>query len=126
VDRPIRVFHGAADDYVPVGWCRSYVDRLRKAGKDVTLTEYPDAHHVVDSPSFKSPLKPPRAQTMRRCPPIEEAQDGRMINSQTKQTFTHAGDPCVERGTTLAYNAQAHADALKVIKEFVTATLQPK
>src|SRR5215831_12754252 len=41
-DKPIRLFHGTADDYVPVAPCRAYVERLRKAGKDVMLTEYPD------------------------------------------------------------------------------------
>lgn len=126
VDKPIRIFHGAADDYVPAAGCRSYVDRLRKAGKDISLTEYPDAHHIFDNPALKNPLKLPQAQTTRRCPPLEETPDGRIINSQTKQPFTYAGDPCVERGVTVAYQAQAHAEALKAIKEFVIATLQPK
>ena len=49
-DKPIRIHHGAADDYVPVAPCRAYVERLRKAGKDVTLIEYPDAHHAFDNP----------------------------------------------------------------------------
>jgi dienelactone hydrolase len=126
VDKPIRIFHGAADDYVPAAGCRAYVDRLRKAGKDILLTEYPDAHHVFDNPALQNPLKLPQAQTTRRCPPLEETPDGRIVNSQTKQPFTYAGDPCVERGTTVAYHAQAHAEALKAIKEFVIATLQPK
>jgi dienelactone hydrolase len=33
-DAPIRIFHGTADDYVPVAHCRSYVERLRKAGNN--------------------------------------------------------------------------------------------
>lgn len=39
-DHPIRFFHGAADDYVPVAPTRRYVDRLKRAGKDVHLTVY--------------------------------------------------------------------------------------
>ena len=36
-DSPIRIFHGAADDYVPVAPCRAYVERLRQHGKDAAL-----------------------------------------------------------------------------------------
>ena len=126
VDKPIRVFHGAADDYILSDGCRSYVDQLKKAGKDATFTEYPDAHHVFDAPALKIPVKLPQAQKTGRCPPLEESSDGRIINSQTKQPFTYASDPCVERGATVAYNAQAHAEALKAVKAFVTERLQPK
>src|SRR5262245_12275517 len=61
-DKPIRIFHGAADDYVPAAGCRAYVERLRKVGKDITLTEYPGAHHVFDNPALKDPVKLPQAQ----------------------------------------------------------------
>ena len=47
---PIRMFHGAADDYVPVAPCRAYVERLRAAGNDARLTEFADAHHGYDNP----------------------------------------------------------------------------
>ena len=36
--RPIRMFHGAADNYVPVAPCREYVQRLKAKGVDVALT----------------------------------------------------------------------------------------
>lgn len=124
-DKPIRMFHGVADDYVPIAPCRAYVDRLRAKGKDVSLTEYAEAHHVFDSPAFKTPLKVPQAQTTRRCR-LEEAPDGRIVNSQTRQPFTNAGDPCVEKGVTVAYNADAYAQVLVAVKEFIGAALKPK
>jgi dienelactone hydrolase len=34
---PIRQFHGMADDYVTVGPCRPYFERLRAAGRDAKL-----------------------------------------------------------------------------------------
>lgn len=124
-DRPIRVFHGSADDYIPIGGCRTYAERLKQAGKDVVLSEYPGAHHGFDNAARKAPLRVARAQTTRNCPPLEEASDGRIVNSRTRQPFTYATDPCVERGTTLAYDARAHGEALKAVKDFVAATLRP-
>lgn len=123
-DVPIRIFHGAADDYVPVAPCRAYVERLVKAGKDVRLTEYPGAYHVFDGAAFKVPVKLAQAQTVRRCR-TEEASPGRIVNAETKQPFTYA-DPCVERGVTIAYDAQAHAQAQAAVAEIVKTSLLSK
>jgi dienelactone hydrolase len=123
-DRPMRLFHGSADDYVPVAPCRAYVARLRQAGKDVQLTEYPDAQHDFDDASRKAPVPLPQAQTSRRCT-LEEKPVGQIINSQTTQPFSF-DDPCMERGATLAYNAQAHSEALKSVKDFLTMAFNLK
>ena len=109
VDRPIRLFHGTDDDWAPVAPCRAYVERLVKARKDVRLTEYPGAQHVFDWAALKTPVKLAKAQTVRHCR-MEEISGGRLVNSETKQVFTYA-DPCVERGTTMAYNAEAATEA---------------
>ena len=114
-DAPIRIFHGVADDYVSLPRCRSYVERLRKAGKNVELTEYADAHHVFDGAQFMTPLKLPDAQTTRNCR-LEEIADGIVVNSQTKQRFTY-NDPCVERGATVAYQEEAHKASVQAVKE---------
>src|SRR3954464_9521703 len=43
--RPIRIFHGPPDNYNPVASCKAFVERLKQAGADVQLTEYPNAPH---------------------------------------------------------------------------------
>jgi dienelactone hydrolase len=121
-DAPIRIFHGTADDYVPVAPCRSYVERLRKAGKNVELTEYPGAYHVFDGVQFRTPLKLPDAVMTRNCR-LEEIADGIIVNSQTKQRFTQS-DPCVERGATVAYQEEAHKASLQAVKEILGANLK--
>jgi dienelactone hydrolase len=122
-DKPIRIFHGSADDYVPIAPCRAYVGRLKAKGKDVQLTEYAGAGHVFDGRGFKKPLKLEKAPTPRRCE-MAEADNGIIINVKTKQPFTWA-DPCVEYGPTLAYNEKAATEARKAVKDFVTTTLKP-
>lgn len=121
-DIPIRIFHGVADDYVSLPRCRSYVERLRRAGKDVELTEYAGAQHVFDGVQFKAPLKLPDAQTTRTCQ-LEEVADGIVINSQTKQRFTYS-DPCVERGPTVAYQEEAHKTSIQAVKKILSASLK--
>lgn len=120
-DKPIRLFHGLADDYVPIGPCQEYVKRLQKAGKDVRLIEYPDAHHNFDLAVIRAPMRLPGAQTVRNCR-VEENPVGQTINSQTKQPDPSMTSSCVERGATIAYNAQAHSESLKAVKEFLTLT----
>ncbi|MFL6937218.1 MAG: dienelactone hydrolase family protein [Xanthobacteraceae bacterium] len=122
-DKPIRLFHGIADDYVPVAPCRSYVERLRKAGKDVTLTEYPGAHHAFDNPVLKEgPQLAPQSQTTRRCI-MKEEPAGVIINAETKQPFTME-DPCVERGPHVGHNAAAISAATQAVKEFLRTNLK--
>lgn len=122
-DAPIRLFHGSADDYTPVAPCREYVERLRKAGKDVALTEYADAHHAFDNPLLREgPQLAPTAQTMRGCTIVEEPQ-GVLVNAVTKERFTMR-DPCVERGPHLGYSAAATAAATQAVQEFLRATFK--
>lgn len=124
VDKPVRVFHGTADDQLPIEPCREYVARLRKAGKDVQLTEYPGAYHAFDVRALKEPLTQPQAISVIRCR-LEEGAGGQMLNGSTRQPFSFS-DPCIGRGRTLAYHAQAHSDALKAVTEFVATTLRPQ
>lgn len=123
-DRPIRIFDGSADDLAPAVSCRAYVERLRNAGKDVSLTEYAGAYHVFDWAALKTVTKHPEAENLARCR-IEEAPEGRLVNSDTKQLFTDH-DACVTRGATLGYNAEAHAEAVRAVTRLVNTVLKGK
>lgn len=123
-DRPIRLFHGAADDFVPVASCRPFVERLRAKGKDISLTEYANAGHAFDGAAFAKPVRLATAQNWSRCK-REEAADGKVVNTETGQPFTFK-DPCVTRGVTIVYDAEAHKAAQRAVQEFVVGTLGAK
>lgn len=115
---PIRLYHGAADDFLPVGPCRSFVDRLKQGGADATLTEYPDAHHAYDNVGFPAqPLKFAQAATPRNCV-VEEGENGQIVNAKTAKPFD-SSDSCWERGPHVAYNAAAHQATVQAVKSFL-------
>jgi dienelactone hydrolase len=115
--KPIRFFHGSADDYVPVGPCRTYVERLKRAGADVQLTELADAHHAYDNPASPAPRVLPASQTTRNCT-LKEADNGSVVNVKSGQLYDLA-DPCVEKGPHAGYNAAAHQATLDGVRAFL-------
>ncbi len=121
--KPIRLYHGVADDWVPVAPCRDYVARLKKAGADVTLTEYPGAYHAFDNQTIPGTVQIPQAQTWRKCR-LEEKSQGVIINSDTGQPASY-NDTCIERGVTVAYNAEATDAARKDVVEFLNKLFNP-
>jgi len=121
--RPVRIFHGTADNYNPVAPCRAYVERLKTKGIDVQLIEYAGASHVFDGRALKQPQQLPQAQTTRNCRTVE-VENGRLVNAETKQPFSYS-DSCVERGTTIAYDENAAIKAKEAVGEIVKAVLKP-
>lgn len=121
-DRPIRIFHGQADDWTPVGPCREYAERLRRAGKDIQLTAYPGAHHAFDDPSLPPAQFRPGVVNPSRCFFVE-LPGGRVVNRVTQQPLDF-DDPCFSQGATAGYDPGAHRRAIRAVKEFVTATFR--
>jgi dienelactone hydrolase len=117
VAKPIRIFHGIADDYNPVASCRRFVERLKAAGRDVVLTEYPDAHHGFDTPLGDGPVVSKGAQTVRDCSIVEKA-DGVLVNAATSQPFSYQ-DACVQLDPHVGRNAAAATAAQTAVAEFV-------
>ena len=120
--KPIRLFHGIADDYVPIGPCRIYVERLKKAGAGVQLTELADAHHAYDNPAIPVPTAFPANQTTRNCT-LKEGDAGRILHSRTGKPYD-LSDPCVEKGPHVGYNAAAHQATLASVREFLKAVFK--
>jgi dienelactone hydrolase len=117
-DKPIRIFHGTPDDYNPVASCKKYIERLRAAGRDVQLTEYPNAQHGFDNPlGSAAPFMVKGAQTVRNCQ-IAEEPAGVLINAVSKQPFTYK-DACVEQNPHVNHDAEATRAAKVAVKEFV-------
>jgi dienelactone hydrolase len=117
-DRPIRIFGGTQDDYNPIALCKPYIERLKAAGRDVQVTEYPTASHAFDNPL--GPVPPavvPGGQTVRHCA-IREEPAGRLINASTREPFTYK-DPCVEIGPHVGYDAAATAAATASVRDIL-------
>ena len=117
-DRPIRIFGGILDDYNPIALCKAYAERLKAAGRDVEVTEYPNAQHAFDNPlGLPTPTVSPRSQSVRSCKIREEA-GGILINADTRESFTYK-DSCVALGPHLGRNEEATRLAKHAVTAFV-------
>jgi dienelactone hydrolase len=120
---PVRIFHGTPDDYNPVAPCKAYVERLKAAGNDVQLTEYPNAAHGFDNPLGAAKPTPSRnSQTVRNCRIREEA-PGDLVNEATKQRFQYT-DACVERDPHTGRDPEATLAARKAVAELLKSAFR--
>lgn len=114
-DRPIRIFGGTKDDYNPIVLCKPYLDRLKAAGRDVALTEYPNAPHSFDNPFGAQPAAlSPQSQSVRNCR-VREEPAGTLVNIATKEPFSYQ-DACVERGPHIGHDPDATRQARDAVK----------
>ena len=124
VDKPVRIFHGSADNYNPVETCRDYVKSLSAKGNDIVLNEYKNAHHVYDYKKLVKPFVLKKAQTTRSCR-LKEIGDGIIVNAKSGKRFTYK-DPCVEFGPTIEFNRIAYDKTKKELVSFISTLFQMK
>lgn len=123
-DRPLRIFHGAADDWTPIEPCREYRERMRRLGKDVTLFEYADAHHGFDNPNL--PPTRLRAQVLNGSNCVSVEREGGRFRVFHRDSGRRASpdDPCLSRGATVGHNPSGYRKALQDVKDFLSATFK--
>lgn len=118
---PIRIFHGDADDWVPIGPCRQYVERMRRAGTDVALFEYPGAYHAFDNPTLPASRYWTEGISPRNCAFVE--QDGRIMDPATGKVGG-VDSPCMRRGVHFGYHADAHRKSVVDVQAFLRQALK--
>jgi dienelactone hydrolase len=104
----LRIFHGEADDWLPIDQCRGYIDRLRDAGVAAELYAYPGAHHSFDGEHLPPEQAMPTGLSPRRC---EFAEQGGAISDPATGAVASIEAPCVE-GVTIGANPDARARAV--------------
>ena len=119
--KPVRILHGAEDDYNPLAPCKALVERAKAAGADIELTEYPGGEHGFDLAflSGRGTIDCKSCQTSRACK-LEENAEGVLMNLETSKPFAY-DDACVQKGTTIAYHPtegpKARAQAASILNE---------
>jgi hypothetical protein len=108
-------------DWTPIEPCRAYVERLRQAGADAQITEYPGAHHGFDRPRAAVPHAwgaggPPLL--------LGGAPGGHLVNRDTGLPSSVA-DPCVLRGVTVGPDPAAYRVALQAVKALLAPEARP-
>ena len=120
---PIRQYHGLADDYVTIGPCRPYFERLRAAGRDAQLIEMAEAHHAYDNPlGPKTPTIAPGSQSTKECT-LKEEPRGLIISAATGQPFSYQ-DPCVRTDPHIGYNEAATNATRKQVTALLRAVFK--
>ena len=119
--RPIRIYHGTPDDYIPVASCKAYLARLQGARRDVVLSEYQDSRHGFDSGRLgaNTIAVSTNAQTARNCY-LKEGEGGVLMNADTREPFSYK-DACIELNPHVGGNPATAMEARKAVSDFLKA-----
>jgi dienelactone hydrolase len=94
---PLLVLIGGADDWTPAATCARMVDAMRARGADATIVVYPGAYHYFDVEGQKHE-----------------------VLAEVENDLKPGG-----HGATVAYQAEAAADAYRRVDAFLARYLRP-
>lgn len=102
---PMRMHHGALDDWLAPGPCVQYVDGLRAAGQDASITVYPEARHGFDNTSLASAyIYLPAMDSVAGCTFESTHILGPVKNPAGMQALMAR---CIRKGASIGFNAKA-------------------
>jgi acetyl esterase/lipase len=116
------VLHGTEDDLNPIEPCRDYVARVRAAGGQIELHEFPGAQHIFDWPMLARPLVLQGARSHKGAL-LEERTRGELVERDTglpaEQSRERFG-----LNPTVAYDAPSFERARTLVRGIVQHVLQ--
>jgi len=119
---PIRLFHGTADDAMPLPACRDWAQRMRAAGRDVGIYEYAGARHGFDVPAFSPPRAFADYVNFGNCD-FSERPDGAFVDRATgARPAPNAA--CAARGYTQGYDAVALKKSIEDVKALLAVVFR--
>ncbi len=119
---PIRIFHGAADDWTPAAPCLNLVKAWRERGVDIEMTVYSGAHHGFDNSTLRETYYRPNVRNLE-CTFVETA-DNILINRDTGEPLKPT-DKCILRGATVGYHPKAARQARVDVRAALATFLGP-
>jgi dienelactone hydrolase len=128
---PMLFLHGEADNFTPIGPCRTYAKWFEKMGSTVTFVGYPGANHSfdMDDPVFELP----NARTLGSCDARYDVEKGRFVRldhvdnpQMTAPARQKYFESCAGTGAKVGNDAKGQQDAIVQVHRFLVATLHAR
>jgi dienelactone hydrolase len=122
---PMLWVHGDADDYTPMGACRSYAERIGKAGTPVEFVVIPGAQHKFDMDEQRRIPVRGAQKTLETCPLEMDIDTMAFFDSSTGQRLAFPDAQAVNKakcsavGATVEGSTKAREQAAVAVLAFL-------
>jgi dienelactone hydrolase len=125
---PMLWVHGDADDYTPMGACRSFAERIGKAGTPVEFVVIPGAQHKFDMDDQRRIPVRGAQKTLETCPLEMDIDSMAFYDFTSGQRLSFADAQAVNKakcsavGATVEGSAKARDQAAQAVLAFLKKT----